>query len=111
MDDTCFRLLCFVISSGNARLHERGTRDWSGRDRFTIAGGGTGIVAWQSNTSRAGGLPAQGAVANGIDIGSIRGPDLVRLVALVLGILDNVIIRGSDEFRVFRPLGGDSDPA
>ena len=36
-------------------------------------------------------------------------PYFIRLVALALGILGNIIVRGSDEFRVFRAIGGHLD--
>ena len=103
-DDSCFHLLRYVIPSGHARLRQRCARDWSGWDRFAVAGVGSGIIARIPDTSRAGGLPAQGATVHGIRAACFCGPALVRLVALVLGILDNIIVRGSGD-RVFRPIG------
>ena len=85
-----------VISSGHARLYQRSSGNWSGRDRFLVAGGGAGITVWKSDISLAGGLSTQGAAAHGFGDVAFCGPDLVRLVALVLGIMGDFIVCGSD---------------
>ena len=99
-----------VISSGHARLYQRGSGNWRGRDRFLVGGGGTGITVWKSDIGLAGGLPTQGAAADRFGATAFCSPDIVRLVALVLGIVGDFIVCGSDEFRLFHHIGEHLDP-
>ena len=110
-DNIGIRLFRCVISSGHDRLYQRGSRNRSGPDWFLIAGSGTGITVWKSDIGLAGGLPTQGAAAHGFGAAAFCSPDLVRLVALVLGIVGDFVVRGSDEFRLFHPIVEHPNPA
>lgn len=108
-DDSGFCVFRVVLPSGDARYCSRSVRDRCRWDRIAIVGGRSGIIIRKSDTGRAGGLPTQGGFAHGVGATSIRVPYFIRLVALALGILGNIIVRGSDEFRVFRAIGGHLD--
>ena len=108
-DDSGFCVFRVVLPSGDARYCLRSVRDRCRWDRIAIVGGRSGIVIRKSDTGRTGGLPTQGGFAHGVGATSIRVPYFIRLVALALGILGNIIVRGSDEFRVVRAIGGDLD--
>ena len=83
----------------------------AGRTGLLLLAAGLGSLLGNLILALAGGLPTQGPTPHGISAASFCGPDLVRLVALVLGILNNIIVRGSDEFRVFHPIGDHADSA
>ncbi len=105
------RLLWHVTPSGPARLHQRGAGGWTGRHRPAAAGRGPRLLAGKSYSGLAGGLSSQGLAAHGISADPLCGPDLVCLVALVLGIMDHILIRGGTEVRVLLAIGDHPDPA